>query len=253
MTFLLAVLLASNTASARPIQNRPIVEPAEAPPDGPALWRDMAQWYLDNGMASEALSMVARLREAGNDDDVLDLIQARALAATGLPEEALSLLDQVVARSPKLAAAWSVRGVVEADLQHLPEAISALERAISLGADDAGTHNNLGFLLLSAERCADAIPHLEAALATDGTRARTRNNLALALACDGQAQRALALFRSTGTEADARYNLGVAFERQGKLPSALAQYDAALSANPDHRLAQAALDRLQSSESETSP
>jgi tetratricopeptide (TPR) repeat protein len=220
--------------------------------DEVALWRDMAGWYMDNRLPEEAMAMVARLRERGEDSPELDLIQGRALLAQGMPDEARHVLEAVAARLPRDPRPLQALAVVQADLGHPEEAISWLERAAAVAPDDADTLNNLGFLEVSLARCDAGVAHLERALALDGTVPRVRNNLAFALVCVGEATRALALFRSTGREADARYNMGVAYERLDKIPSALAQYQAALDADPTHPAAREAHERLTASE-EVSP
>jgi tetratricopeptide (TPR) repeat protein len=196
-------------------------------------------------MPGEAMSMVARLRAAGEDSVELDLIQGRALLAQGMPEEALHVLEQVAKDMPTDPRPHRALGVAYTDLQRFDEAVAQLEKAVSLAPNDAATLNNLGFLELSLGQCTSAVEHLEHVIALDGTSSRYRNNLAFALVCVGEAQRALSLFRSTGFEADARYNMGVAYERLDKLPPAIAQYQAALEADAEHKRAQDALARLQ--------
>ncbi|HMV65395.1 MAG TPA: tetratricopeptide repeat protein [Myxococcota bacterium] len=208
------------------------------------LWRDMAQWYIDNHLTEQALEMVSRLREAGEQSPELDLIQARVLVAQGVPDEALHLLEQLVPRMPKDARPLQTLGVVYSDLGDYEKAIASLRRAIELEPNNAATHNNLGFLLMGVGRCADATQALERATELDSSSGRYRNNLAFALVCAGEAQRALKLFRSTGSEADARYNMGLAYERLGSLPSAILQYQEALVADERHAGATEAMARL---------
>lgn len=217
---------------------------AKAEPEKVELWRDMAQWYIDNHMTDQALEMVARLRQAGELSPELDLIQARAFVAQGMPEEARHMLEQLTGRMPKDARPLQSLGVVYADLGEYELAISALQRALEMEPSHAPTQNNLGFLLLGLDRCEEAATALERAVELDATNGRYRNNLAFSLVCLGDPQRALKLFRSTGTEADARYNLGSAYERLGKYPSAILQFQEALDAAPTHARAKEAMDRL---------
>ncbi len=214
------------------------------------IWRDVANWAIENNLPDEALSMVSRLREAGENTSDLDVIQARALAAQGLPEEARGMLATVVQNEPRNAAAWRAYGVVLADLGKRDEAIDAFRRALKFNAEDVPTRNNLGFLLMAADACEEAVEHLTAVVAADGTSARYRNNLAFATACAGDHDRALDLFQSTGTGADARFNLGLAYERMGRVSDAIVQYEEAIRYDPQYPPARDALARLDT-ESET--
>lgn len=211
-----------------------------------AVWRDVAKWAIDNGLPDEALAMVARLHEVGEHSPELDVIQARALHAQGLPAEARTKLEQIVDRTPRNVDAWRALGVVLADMGEPEPAVTALQRALKLQDGDVATRNNLGFLLMALGRCPEAVEHLALCVSQDGTQPRYRNNLASALVCNGEPERALQLFRSTGTELDALYNLGVAHERAGQLDQARASYEQALALDPDYPSAKDALARLES-------
>lgn len=241
MTWLLACLLMLGSAAA---ESKPKPLKGEELAERVSLWQDLAEWYIENHLEEQALEMVTRLREAGQETPELDLIQARALAAQGMPEEARAMLEALVRKLPRDSRPWKVLGVVYADLGEYELAVTTLQRAIELDPESAASHNNLGFLLFGIGRCDEATPVLERATQLDPTNGRYRNNLAFSLVCTGDAQRALKLFRSTGTEAEARYNLGLAYERLEKFPSAILQYQESLKASPEYAEAQAALDRL---------
>jgi len=209
-----------------------------------AVWRDLAQWYIENGMAPAALEMVGRLQTEGVSDPELTLIQGQALMHTGMSEEALHVLETAAHELPRDPRPHQSLGIVYTDLGNVPHAKRAFHTALRLNPDDVATQNNLGFVLLSEGECNEAVKHLEAVMAIDATQARYRNNLAFALVCDGQPKRALTLFRSTGNEADARYNMGLAYERVDNLPSALVQYQHALSADPEHERSNDAMNRI---------
>jgi Flp pilus assembly protein TadD len=209
------------------------------------VWRDIARWSIDNGVAGDALDMVRRLREAGEDSPELTVIQARALNAQGLHTEARLALDELLAKQPRNADAHRALGVVLADLGELDRAITALSRSLDLEADDVPTRNNLGFLLLAAGRCPEAVAELERCVTADGSKPRYRNNLAFALVCTGDSQRALQLFRSTATtEAEARYQVGLAYERLDSLVAARNHYEQSVRIDPQYQPALDALARL---------
>lgn len=209
-----------------------------------SLWRELAAWYVDNHMPDQALQMVQRVRESGETDDELWLIQAKALMAQGTTDEARLILESLSDRRPKDPRPLATLGIAYSDLGDYDRATEVLERAVALDEDDVATRNNLGFLLLGQGRCEDAVPHFEAAVTLDASSARYRNNLGFALVCIGEPQRALKLFRSTMPEADARFNVGIAYERLDKLAPAVLQYRQALVADPDHERTLEAVARI---------
>lgn len=207
-------------------------------------WRDLAGWYIDNGFPEEALRMVERILQEGQRTPTTMVIQAQAMAATGMPSEAERVLAEVVSRQPRFAQAWYVLGNVRADLEEVEPAMEAYRRALRLDPDHSKAGNNLGFLLMAMDLCGEAVRVLERVVSKDSTHPLHRSNLAHALVCDGQAQRAIDLFRTLHSEDEARYNLGVAYERWDKVTAAKLQYEQVIKINPDHELAKDALARL---------
>ncbi|MES2638836.1 MAG: tetratricopeptide repeat protein [Myxococcota bacterium] len=204
---------------------------------------------LESGLHAQALQVLAEVRSQGATDKRLDVLQARALHATGMSEEARALLEVHVKKAPRDPSGWAALGVVLADTGDLPGSLAALERARRLSPDDPVVLNNLGYARLSANDTEEAIRLFRASLTKDPSQPRTRNNLGFALARLERDMEALQAFRAANSEADARYNLGVACVNRGDRGTALAQFNAALEAAPGHPAAAAALDKLLSEES----
>ncbi|MBM4364604.1 MAG: tetratricopeptide repeat protein [Deltaproteobacteria bacterium] len=205
---------------------------------------DVLDALLDAGMAEQALEMVSEMRKAGSFGVRLDVAQARAMHMRGLATDATELLLGVVKKHPREASAWSQLGVVYADGGKLDEAETALRRAAKLAPGNADIQNNLGFVLLSARENEAAIDAFRAALKIDPASRRTRNNLGFALVRLDRYDEALEAFRAANAEPDARYNFGVACESAGDRAGAITSYQAAVSAQPGHPQAAAALTRL---------
>jgi Flp pilus assembly protein TadD len=199
---------------------------------------------LEAGLNEKALQVLGDVRSQGGDDPRLDVLQARALHATGMSAEARVLLEAHTARAPRDADGWSALGVVLADAGDVRGSIRALQKASKLDPDNAVVLNNLGFAHLSANEPEEAVRLFRASLAKDPSQPRTRNNLGFALARLERDMEALQAFRAADSEGDARYNLGVACVNRGDRASAITQFNAALEAAPGHPAASAALDRL---------
>ncbi len=199
---------------------------------------------LDAGLPDKALVATAEVRASGNAEPQLDVLQARALHATGMHTEARTLLDTHLKRRPGDAQGWAALGVVLADGGDAAGSVRALERADRISPKDASILNNLGFARLAAGSAEGAVTAFRLSLGQDPSQPRTRNNLGLALARLERDDEALEAFRAAGPEPEARYNLGLACELRGDRGSALAHYHAALAAAPDHASSSQALTRL---------
>lgn len=198
---------------------------------------------IDSGMAPAALELCSALREEGASGPEFDIVQARAMAASGMRTDARAILLDVVVKYKRNAEAWAQLGIIQADLGD-PAARASLERALELDPEDAEILNNLGYIALSDQDYSRAEQLLRASIKADPSRAQTRNNLALTLALQEKDMEALELFRSTGTEAQARYNMGVACEWRHDNATAIVHYQAAIAAQPGYEPAVFALKKL---------
>lgn len=246
---LLALRLASGPAHAAAKGEVPERPDLADPVVKEQIQLDVLEGLYRSGMVDDALRAAAEIRSQGVKSQRLDVLQAQVMAAKGLRTEATAMLEGVVDHHPKNADAWAALGIIYADEKRLDVSLKALERAVKLEPADADVRNNLGFVQMVAGRYDDAVDTFKAAIALDPSEVRTRNNLGFALARDSRDSDALEAFRSAGSEADARYNLGVACELRMDVTSALAQYQAALQAQPEHPQAKAALARLLHEES----
>jgi Flp pilus assembly protein TadD len=214
---------------------------------------ELVESMLDSNQPDAALQLLNQIHAAGISSPELTMLQARALRAIGLQEDAEELLKQLTRRSRRMPAAYNELGILAIDRSAPEEAIPYFERACRLDRDNPEYANNLGFALMTAGRASEAVDVLKDALLADATRLRTRNNLGFALVADGREQEAYRVFRSAIPEDEARYNLGVGLELRGDLDEAASAYSAALSHNPDNSRAREALERLKSQPSPTSP
>lgn len=229
--------------------------PPAAMPESPAWTTEeglhrsrvtLVEALLDAHQPEAALQVIREMQSAGADAAELDILQARALRSIGLHEDAEHMLLAAQARQRRNPEIHNQLGILYMDRQHPDVAVAHFQKAFQLDSENPEFANNLGFSLMSARRPAEAVEVLRTALQLDPTRTRTRYNLAFALIANNQSDEAYRIFRSSSTEDDAQYNLGVGLELSGAPNDAMAAYTAALTANPNHALAQAALIRLSS-------
>lgn len=229
-----------------------LAAPPQAPPQPDltddkvrlATQLDVLDALVDNGMAEQALAMIGEMHKAGAKDLRMDIAEGRAMHLRGLDHDADRVLQAAVKANPRAAAAWAALGVLQADEGNVADAEASLAKAVKLAPRDADVQNNYGFVLLAAGKPGPAIDAFHAALALDPSSSRTRNNLGFAFVRLDRYDEALEMFRAAGPEADARYNFGVACEQHGDRASAITSYEAAITAQPGHPPAVAALSRL---------
>jgi tetratricopeptide (TPR) repeat protein len=104
---------------------------------------------------------------------------------------ALADLNQAIYLSPKLAEAYSLRGVVKYNgLGNLSAALSDLNQSIRLNPNLAPTYNNRGFVLYDQGNISEAIQDWQKAISLDGRAAESYMALAVALNIQGDSAQA---------------------------------------------------------------
>ena len=204
-----ALVFLTACAHATPVPLQSTVE-WTTPSQDRAVRVDLATAMVDADRPDAALKIIRKARDDGMEGPDLSVVQARALLARGLEGEAETLLDDVVRRHPRHAAAHAALGLLYLDRGQLEEAVVALERAARLAPREAIFHNNLGFARLAAGRYADAEGALREALRLDPSSDRARNNLGFALAAQGRTDEAREEFRAVVGDQGAERNLRVA-------------------------------------------
>ena len=206
---------------------------------------ELAQLFLENQQAEQALPILAALRTKGVDTSQVLTLQGLALQQQGVTSEAEALFLQATERDARNAAPHKALGILYADTRQLDKAVTSLQEAIALRPNDAAVWNNLGFVYLGQGNYAQATQALQRAVKLDGSNPRYRNNLGFALSMQAQPTQALSAFESASNAAGGHANLGLALELSGDKTGAADAYRAVLAIEPGDQKAQRALKRLQ--------
>ena len=102
-----------------------------------------------------------------NPEAALELGVARAelLMRLGLPEDALAVYDELLARAPEQAGIYYARGLLHAELGDVDGALADFGRVLEMRPDDASALNALGYTLTDmADRHEEAYPLIRRAL-----------------------------------------------------------------------------------------
>jgi len=223
----------------------PEAQPVWEQPGGRERARmDLATALLDAGSVDACLELIAQMRAENVRGVNLERLHAKALRAAGLDDDAHDILTQIVRRWPRDAAAHNELGILAMDRRQIDEAVDAFSTASRLNSSSSDFVNNLGFALLTQGNADAAVEALRKALRLDSSRDQTRNNLGFALVAAGRSDEAFRVFRAAANPADAHYHVGVGLELKADPKGATARFEKALSVDPQHPAARAALARL---------
>jgi tetratricopeptide (TPR) repeat protein len=187
-----------------------------------------AQLLLDLKRYGEALDW-ARRAAAIRDNPVTDLVVAQALDKLDRPEEAIVVLDALLAKDPRLATAIEGRGVMLLRVNRAQEALAAFESALSLQGESATLLSNKAVALHRMGRFDDAVAVARRALALDPDRRDEAYNLAAVLLEMLRTDEAMEILKRVSRrypdDADLGWNLAIGHLLRGELVEGFAAYE----------------------------
>lgn len=188
--------------------------------------------YLALGESREALSWFdRRLRDDAKDADAQEG-RALTLLGSGRQAEATTVLRTLASGTPVRWRSCNALGLL-ADLDgDWPQALHWYELALQANPDEVAVLNNLGYSRLMARDYADAETRLSQALALAPEAPRLRGNLVLAIAWQGDYDRALRHARQWQSEPGALNNVGYIALLRGDLDLAIRYFEQALERSP---------------------
>jgi Flp pilus assembly protein TadD len=150
--------------------------------------------------------------------------------------DTVSLFEHELAVHPGSFVAHTSLGMVMAEHNRLPEAISYYTEGIRLWPRNSQARYNLGNALRRQGKTQEAMQQYLAVLRLKPNSADAHNGLGAVLADQGRLAEAIehytAALQLEPADPDVHYNLGNALNRQGQLPEAIQQYTAALRFKP---------------------
>jgi tetratricopeptide (TPR) repeat protein len=155
----------------------------------------------------------------------------------GAFEEAVPLLERLIARHPNFSDAHNNLGVALQRLKRPAEAARRFERAIELEPNRPEAHYNLGQARQSLGRVDEARECYQRAIALRPDYAEPHNAVGVLLA-QKDPEPAVASFRraiaARPAYGDAHNNMGIALQALGRYEEAVASYRQALALKPDN-------------------
>ena len=194
--------------------------------------RMAAEAYLEAGVADFAFRHYQRALGTAPCDSASFEGLARIWRNWGRPDLGLGDAHRAIYCRPHSASAYNTLGTVLEALGQRKEARTALEFALRLDPKAAFAHNNLCFIAIRDGDGAGAQPACERALELEPGMMTARTNLALALAMQGQMQRAEAVLLEASDRGRGQFNLGILRMSVGNYAAAAKAFDAAAAAKP---------------------
>lgn len=172
------------------------------------------------------------------------LALARLSERRGQPEAAERMYRKLLDEEPDNPVPYHRLAVMNARQGRFDEANKLFEDALRLAPRDARLLSDVGYCYYLQQRMEEAEKYLRQAHELAPSDRSTCNNLAMLLGEQGKYQEALAMFRRVNSEAESLANLGYVYTRRGELELAKANYDRALSLDPELRPAAEAMIQL---------
>lgn len=164
--------------------------------------------YKAEQLAKQTQIAGSRAAPATGQVEITELLnKGHAAFQQGNVLEAQSNYFAVVQKQPNHPVANHRLGVIADRQQDYQSAQRYYFAALQASPRDANLLNDVGYSFLLQSRYAEAEQYLQSALRLNGTQSNAINNLGLLYAKQGQADRALAMFRRTNSEAEAQAKL----------------------------------------------
>ncbi len=185
----------------------------------------VAEWHLAGERIDLAAGLAqAVLAKAPREADALHVL-ARAAAAAGRLDQALTQVKRAIKAAPGVAAYHVTQGNLLAGAERMPDAIRAFEKAAALAPALVEPHFNLGVCLAHCGRFDEAVDALRQVVEDHPDLAAAHFTLGEVLAAAGRAREAVASFQRTlelhPNHPDAREGLDAALRQLHRAPAVL--------------------------------
>ena len=191
---------------------------------------------------------------SGKPSALLFITMAEGLEKDGKDGEAIAYFERARELDASLQDRASRRLAVLYDrTDDQAKAMHEFQELIKKKPKDATLLNDLGYSYYNRAQWAEAENTLRKAVTADKLNKPAWVNLGLALSQQGKQQEALEAFSHAVSSAEAHANLGFVLTVQGKKAEALVVYRRALELEPALKIAQAAVQRLESGEAIAQP
>lgn len=176
-------------------------------PRNAALGMHYAAALRAAGQTAPAVQVMEFLMTQTDSDAAVSLAYAKALAADGRFEQALSVVGNATDPVTPDWEALSVKGAILDQMGQHQAARQAYSQALLLAPDRPALHANMGLSYSMTGNLEDAEQHLRKAVSLPGASSRVRQNLALVLGLQGRFEQARAIYVQELSQEEAEANM----------------------------------------------
>lgn len=246
------------------VQNSKSVE--HTPQISAAALEQQGDQLMHNGRLAQAYIAYEQALAKKPENMEIQIKMARTLSRGGMQDDALKLMQPVIARQPVSGSAWEVMGIIHYKNGQLPEALSffkkalaadtrlwqslnyqglihdiqgshaqaaqAFRKAIALNPRQGFLHNNLGVSLALAGHHPAAVSAFRRAIRLNYRPDKVYNNLGTSLAAMERYDEAFEAFKHAVGEARAYNNLGCIYMSAGRYEAAIQSFEKAIAMTP---------------------
>jgi tetratricopeptide (TPR) repeat protein len=153
-----------------------------------------------------------------------NLVQAQELIQQGQFEQAQSLIEEQLKRTPSNVEAWNLLGIVETNEKNFSQAETAFQQALRSDPRSTITHNNFGNLYVAEQKLDLAEKEFKVVLKATPANRDANYNLGLLLMAKGSPVAAIAHFQRVHPPTlESQFNLARAYFLAGRNAEAFAQ------------------------------
>ncbi|MBW4695362.1 MAG: tetratricopeptide repeat protein [Lyngbya sp. HA4199-MV5] len=165
--------------------------------------------------------------------DVWAFTEGEAKRGQGKTQEALEILNRILAKNPSNRFAYLSRGFIYRDQKRYQDAEAEFRKVIKLDSDNVLAYNNIGSALFNQEKFDEAITYYKKAISLEPKFAITYYNLSLALKANKKFDEAIT-YCKTAIDLDQKFTeayncLGNMLAEQEKFDEAITYYKKAIA------------------------
>lgn len=168
----------------------------------------------------------------------------RLAESQNAPRAAIEQYNEALKINPKHEASLYRLGVVQTQLKLYPDAIKTWRKYVEVTEGSSTAYSNLAFCYELSGQPRDAEATYQKGIAKDPKGAACRVNYGLMLARMNRINEAITHLGAVLSPAEVHYNIGSVYEQTGRKEEAKAEYEKAISMDPELKDARVRLARL---------
>jgi protein O-GlcNAc transferase len=215
-----------------------LAQASQMAPEDAAIGMELGKALAASGLDEQAIPVFQHVSELDPGSTAAMYQLALALQRSNKVEEAILLLKKVVATEPNNAEALTNLGMALSQAQLAKDAVPFLQRAIALAPESVTAHQDLAAAYVQLSQFSDAVVELHQAIKLAPNLPQLHYNLGLALKMQDDAADAIPELQTAErldpSAPEAPYLLGVLYMQTGHYENAAREMNLSLKLRPEN-------------------